>query len=87
MRRNALPAAGDGEHYWDDLTGFAVRNRAGVLLGEVSGLTEHGAHPLLRVSRPAGVEGAERLIPFVPAIVDRVDVQAARIDVDWGEDF
>jgi 16S rRNA processing protein RimM len=87
VRRSALPAAGDGEYYWDDLTGFAVRNRAGVLLGEVSGLTEHGAHPLLRVSRPAGTSGAERLIPFVPAIVDRVDVDAARIDVDWGEDF
>src|SRR5436190_2274981 len=85
--RSALPAAGDGEYYWDDLTGFAVRNRAGVLLGEVTGLTEHGAHPLLRVSRPAGATGAERLIPFVPAIVDRVDVDAARIDVDWGEDF
>ena len=87
VRRSALPDAGDGEHYWDDLTGFAVRNRAGVLLGEVSGVTEHGAHPLLRVSRPAGARGAERLIPFVPAIVDRVDVGAGRIDVDWGEDY
>ena len=87
VRKSALPAAPDGEYYWDDLTGFTVRNRAGVVLGEVSGLTEHGAHPLLRVSRPAGAHGAERLIPFVPSIVDRVDVDAARIDVDWGEDF
>ena len=87
VKRSALPPAGDGEYYWDDLTGFAVRNRAGVLLGEVAGLTEHGAHPMLRVTRPPGVPGAERLIPFVAAIVDRVDVEAGRIDVDWGEDF
>src|SRR4029079_4313617 len=73
VQRNSLPAAGEDEYYWNDLTGFAVRNRAGVLLGEVSGLTEHGAHPLLRVAPPSGVPGAERLIPFVPAIVDRVD--------------
>jgi 16S rRNA processing protein RimM len=85
--RAALPAAGEGELYWDALTGLAVTNRAGVLLGEVSGMTEHGAHPLLRVARPPGMPGPERLIPFVPAIVDRVDVGAGRIDVDWGEDF
>jgi 16S rRNA processing protein RimM len=85
--RSALPAAGDDEYYWDDLTGLAVRNRAGVLLGEVSGMTQHGAHPLLRVARPPGALGPERLIPFVPAIVDRIDVGAGRIDVDWGEDF
>ena len=87
VERRALPAVGDDEYYWSDLTGFIVRNRAGVLLGEVSGLTEHGAHPLLRVARPPDVRGGERLIPFVPAIVDRVDVGAKRIDVDWGEDF
>jgi 16S rRNA processing protein RimM len=87
VKRSALPVAGKDEYYWSDLTGFAVRNRDGVVLGEVSGLTEHGAHPLLRVARPAGEPGTERLIPFVSAIVDRVDVAARRIDVDWGEDF
>jgi len=87
VRRSALPAAGEGMYYWSDLTGLAVRNRAGVLLGEVTGLTEHGAHPLLRVARRVNGQRTERLIPFVPAIVDRVDVDAGRIDVDWGEDY
>ena len=87
VKRSALPAAGEGEYYWDELTGFEVRNRAGILLGEVIGLTEHGAHPLLRVARPDGEPGPERLIPFVPTIVDRIDAGAGRIDVDWGEDF
>jgi len=85
--RAALPAAPENEIYWEDLIGLAVVNRAGVLLGEVCGMTEHGAHPLLRVTRAPGSTGPERLIPFVPAIVDRVDRNAGRIDVDWGEDY
>ena len=85
--REALPAAAEGEIYWDDLTGLAVLNRSGVLLGEVCGITQHGAHPLLRVERPPQSPGPERLIPFVPAIIDRVDVAAGRIEVDWGADY
>ncbi len=85
--RAALPAAKGDELYWDDLTGLAVRNRTGVMLGEVVGMTEHGAHPLLRVARPPGARGPERLIPYVAAIIDRVDLAAGTIDVDWGEDF
>jgi 16S rRNA processing protein RimM len=85
--RVALPAAEEGEYYWDDLTGLAVLNRSGVLLGEVRGITQHGAHPLLRVARPPATPGPERLIPFVAAIIDRVDVDAGRIEVDWGADY
>jgi 16S rRNA processing protein RimM len=85
--RAALPEARENEIYWEDLVGLAVVNRAGVLLGEVCGMTEHGAHPLLRVARTPGSPGPERLIPFVPAIVDRVDRDAGRIEVDWGEDY
>ena len=87
VRRSSLPAAGEDAYYWSDLTGLAVMNRAGVLLGEVAGVTDHGAHPLLRVARPGGLRGTERLIPFVPAIVDRVDIDGGWIDVDWGEDY
>ena len=85
--REALPRAAAGEVYWEDLTGLAVTNRSGILLGEVSGVTEHGAHPLLRLTRPTGSPGPERLIPFVPAIIDQLDVDAGRIVVDWGADY
>lgn len=87
VSRAELPAPSRDEFYWDDLTGLAVVNRAGILLGAVSGMTEHGAHPLLRVTRPPGAPGPERLIPFVPAIIDGVDVGAGRIEVDWGEEY
>lgn len=85
--RSALPEVADDEIYWNDLIGLAVVNRAGALLGEVCAVTEHGAHPLLRVARPPGSTGPERLIPYVPAIVTGVDVGAGRIEVDWGEDY
>jgi 16S rRNA processing protein RimM len=66
---------------------MTVVNREGVTLGEVTGVAEHGAHPLLRVARPAQAPGPERLIPYVAAIVDRVDQVGQRIEVDWGEDY
>jgi len=85
--RAALPRAGKNEVYWADLAGLEVRNRESRVLGVVEEVVTHGAHPILRVARPAGSPGGERLIPFVPAIVDRVDLEAGRIDVDWGEDY
>jgi len=85
--RAALPRTKQDEIYWIDLEGLAVVNREGAMLGEVAEVLAHGAHPLLRVARPAGDVGPDRLIPYVAAIVDRVDLAARRIDVDWGEDF
>jgi 16S rRNA processing protein RimM len=87
VARSALPPVADGEIYWDDLTGLHVVNRSGVLLGEVQGVVRHGGHPLLRVARPPDSPGPERLIPYVPAIVERVDVAGGRIDVDWEADY
>ena len=84
--RSALPDV-QGEIYWEDLKGFAVVNRTGVLLGEVRGVVEHGAHPLLRVAPPGEAAAPERLIPYVPAIVDAVDTGECRIYVDWEADF
>ena len=52
----------------------------------MSGVVEHGAHPMLRVMT-AGNAAPERLIPYVPAIIDGVDVAAGRIDVDWEADY
>jgi 16S rRNA processing protein RimM len=83
--REALPAARATEIYCADLVGLSVTNREGAKLGEVVGVVDHGAHPLLQVARPDG--GALRLIPYVPAMVDRVDLAAGEIEVDWGEDW
>jgi 16S rRNA processing protein RimM len=49
----------------------------------VVGLLDTGAHPVLRVES----DGAERLIPMVPAYVDAIEPAAGRIIVDWQEDY
>ena len=82
--RTELPAAPEGEFYFADLLGLAVCNRQGVVLGKVAAVQEFGAHPVLRV---AGDDGVSRLIPFVAAYVDGVDIGAARIEVDWQPDY
>lgn len=85
--RSELPPLAPGEMYWSDLAGMDVVNRQGVALGTVAKLVEYGAHPVLRVTPAEGADQGERLIPFVAAIVDRVDAAARRIDVDWQPDY
>jgi len=82
--REWLPPLADDEHYQADLVGMAVVNRNGELLGKVSGFAESGAHPILQVTAD---DAAQRLIPWVAQYVDRVDVEARRIDVDWPADY
>ena len=85
--RGELPALADDEVYLADLVGLEVVNREGVLLGRVAEVREFGAHPVLRVVAAGGEAGAERLVPFVSAHVDGVDLVARRIAVVWGEDY
>ena len=89
--RSSFPKAAADEFYWADLVGLAVVNRAGDRLGDVVGLIDTGPHSVLRVAPPgsgdAAVAADERLIPFVSAYVDTVDLAARRIVVDWGLDF
>jgi 16S rRNA processing protein RimM len=71
------------------LIGLAVINREGVVLGEVVEVQDFGAQPLLRIVSAGGdgLRRVERLIPYVPVYVERVDLAARRIDVDWQADY
>lgn len=82
--RDALPATDEDEFYWGDLIGLEVVNAADEKLGKVAGLIETGANDVLRV---VGAEGAERLLPFVSAVVLAVDKEAGLIRVEWGSDW
>jgi 16S rRNA processing protein RimM len=86
VSRATFPKTDDGEFYWVDLIGLAVVNREQAALGEVVGLIDTGPHCVLRV-QPADPAADERLIPFVEAYVDSVDMPGRRILVDWGLDF
>jgi 16S rRNA processing protein RimM len=94
VSRSTFPAPDPDEFYWIDLIGLSVSNREGVALGDVIGLIDTGPHCVLRV-KPAAASGDvpaepaadERLIPFVEAYVDSVDIAGRRIVVDWGLDY
>lgn len=86
VSRASFPSAATDEFYWVDLIGLQVVNRQGEMLGEVIGLLDIGAHSVLSVA-PSDAQAPQRLIPFVAAYVDDVDLVARRITVDWGLDY
>lgn len=86
VSRASFPTPDADEFYWVDLIGLAAVDRHDSLLGEVVGLIETGPHCVLRV-QPAAADAAELLIPFVAAYVDKVDLPARRIVVDWEADY
>jgi 16S rRNA processing protein RimM len=84
VARSALPAAKPGEYYWCDLEGLEVVTVEGRSLGKVSHLVATGANDVLVVNDAE----RERLIPFlVGQFVTQVDLEGARITVDWDVDF
>lgn len=92
LPRSSFPAAEKDEYYWVDLIGLTVVNREGVDLGRVRDLMATGPHSVLCVEFSVPAEGGsekldERMIPFVAAYVDSVDIPGKRIVVDWQPDY
>lgn len=81
------PEAGEGRYYWTDLIGLEVVNKQGAVLGKVSRMSSNGAHDVMEVCSEEAAGSRIRLLPFVPAYVVKVDVQAKRIEVDWELDW
>lgn len=88
VRRSSFPTTHEDEYYWVDLLGLQVNNRRGDILGTVVGLMQTGPHSVLRIESVDAATGQtiERLVPFVQAYVDSVDLGGNRIQVDWGLD-
>jgi 16S rRNA processing protein RimM len=89
--RSAFPPAQEGEYYWVDLIGLEVYNREGVHLGVVRDLLPTGPNSVLVMEYTDTVDGvektAERMVPFVAAYIDDVDLKARRITADWQTDY
>jgi 16S rRNA processing protein RimM len=81
--RAALPEPEQGIYYWADLVGLEVVNAKGLVLGVVKGMVSSGAQDVMEL---AGTQRT-RLLPWVSAVVKRVDLDAGRIEVDWGADW
>jgi 16S rRNA processing protein RimM len=82
VARSALPDAQDGRYYLADLVGLEVVNGQGERLGVVRRWFSNGPQDLMEV---AGEK--TRLVPWVAAVVKRVDLGAKLIEVDWGADW
>ncbi len=85
--RSAFPQAQADEYYWVDLIGLPVVNREGVDLGQVIDLLTTGPQAVLVISFEHEGKPQERMIPFVSAYVENVDLEGRRITVDWQADF
>ena len=87
ISRSHFPKAAEDEFYWVDLIGLDVVNREDVALGVIKELLSTGAQTVLVMDYQEDGKICERMIPFVSAYVDDVDLKARRIRVDWQADY
>ena len=85
--RSSFPTADPDEYYWVDLLGLDVVNREGVALGQVRDLLSTGPQTVLVLEYEEAGKRLERMIPFVAAYIDQVDLEGKRITVDWQPDY
>jgi 16S rRNA processing protein RimM len=82
VQRESLPEPEQGKYYLTDLVGLEVVNEQGQALGVVRRMFTNGAQEVMEV-----VGDRTRLLPWVPAIVKKVDLEKKQIDVEWGADW
>jgi 16S rRNA processing protein RimM len=82
VQREALPEPEQGKYYLTDLVGLEVVNEQGQALGVVQRMFTNGAQEVMEV-----IGDRTRLLPWVPAIVKKVDLEKKQIGVEWGADW
>ena len=87
VSRASFPTPDNNEYYWVDLLGLDVVNREGLPMGQVKDLMATGPQTVLVLSFEQDGKPQERMIPFVSAYIDQVDLAARRITVDWQPDY
>jgi 16S rRNA processing protein RimM len=76
---SARPALDDPDDFYaSDLIGLAVRTTAGVELGPVRDVLDIAGSDYLVLD----IDGVERLVPFVAAVVPTVDIARGVIEID-----
>ena len=87
VSRASFPTPETDEYYWVDLIGLEVVNREGVALGAVRELLHTGPQTVLVLAYEEEAKAKERMIPFVSAYIDTVDLAGRRITADWQPDY
>ena len=80
VERTALPALAEREYYRADLEGLRVRNLEGAQLGTVSHFVDAPAGVMMLTREESG---QEHWVPAAPPHLQRVDLAAGEILVDW----
>jgi 16S rRNA processing protein RimM len=85
VAKSVLPALEEGEgYYWHQLERLTVKTLDGAVLGKVRHLMATGANDVLVIRDE---QGKERLLPYVPHVVRKVDIESGVIEVDWQPDW
>jgi 16S rRNA processing protein RimM len=84
--RDDLPEPDEDEYYWSDLIGLEVQNLQSQDFGQVKEVFATGANDVL-VVQGEGKSSRERLIPFTEQVVQKVDLAAKQMLVDWDSEF
>jgi 16S rRNA processing protein RimM len=87
VSRASFPTPNTDEYYWVDLIGLHVVNREGVDLGAVRELLHTGPQTVLVLAYEEEGKAKERMIPFVSAYIDAVDLAGRSITADWQPDY
>ena len=80
--RAALSQPDEGHYYLVDLLGLEVLNQQGERLGAIAQWITNGAQDVMELTGERS-----RLIPWVSAIVKRVDLERRQVVVEWSADW
>ncbi len=85
VKQSELPDLPDGEYYWQQLIGLAVKN-TDQTIGVVDSILETGANDVLVCK--SDVEGApDVLVPYTDEVVLEVDLETGELSVDWDPEY
>ena len=86
--RSHLAKLNQGEYYWVDLIGLRVVNNDGLEFGQVESIMATGANDVLMVRGNSNdAESIETLIPWIPQVVQDVNLVEKIIYVKWQIDY
>jgi 16S rRNA processing protein RimM len=89
VKIDAMPGLEEGELYWFQLEGLAVRTSCGEPLGKIAHMLETGANDVMVVDpTDDSIDKQQRLIPYLEGdVVKEVDQEIGVVIVDWDSDY
>ena len=83
INQSELSALPENEYYWHQLIGLQAQLTNGEMLGDVTSMLETGANDVLVIKQGE----AEMLIPYIPGVVKKVDLEQNLIEVEWDNSY